>query len=223
MKYAFNENIITQTGTPGSIVSITIEGVTVKAAVDKGGRASVNASPFYQALFASEEKNGANTFQTVKGDVKYGYLDFGETSERYGTQRSKYSESSSVGKCQTMVRFLDHYGNWCYWVMETGTKTTTDAQKGEMLTSVSGTHAVRRPQVKTSADSLVLCAPKVDEETFMFLCDIKRSVHVCIKGASGWVPVVVSSGSSAWVRDQKRMERQDFEITVVMNENEVGL
>lgn len=228
MKYAFNENIKLQAGTPGQVVTMSIAGFTVQATVEADGYAKVNASPFYQAAFAGEAKNGNDTFntqKTVDGEtVKYGYMDFDEQEERFGTQRSRYNERSEVGRCQAMLRWLDHYGNWCYWVFEKGSTTYTDVQRGESLTGLLGNKSiVQRPQMKANAKSIKLCALKVDEETFEFIAEVKKSIHVCLSGENEWVPVVVSAGSSAWVVDGKRMNRQDFEITVTVPENVLSL
>lgn len=230
--YIFNENIIEQSGTAGTEVTVIIGNpvvgtYSVKTIVEADGKARVNASPFYQMMFASADKNGNTAFTTTKAlgtdTLKYGYLDAYESTEQYSTQRSKYSASTNPSACQSLVRFLDHYGNWCYWVFESGTRGTSDNAEGEMLPSLVGKHTIRRPQAKSSAETITMCAPKVDEEIFQFLCDIRRSINVCIKIGGVWVPCVVSSGTSSWVRDTKKMNRQDFEFSVVLNENKISL
>lgn len=227
MKYAFNENLVSQSGTPGQVKTFNIAGYSVRATVGANGYATVNASPYYQALFAVEDKNGNTTWQTKKTsggeEIKYGYLDIDEATERFSTQRAKYGANSGRKTCQTKMRWLDHYGNWCYWVFENGTRGVSDSNGGETLTNVVDWRSVSRPQQKSSSETIVLCAPNVDEETWEFLTDIRRSVHVCIDGKNEWIPVRVQPGSSNWVRDQKKMTKQDFEVTVVFNDNTLSL
>lgn len=228
MKYAFNENIRVVSGTPGQVVPVMVCGFRMQVTIGKDGYATINESPFIQALWADEPKNFNDTsFEPVKVyegvTYKYGYLDLDEQSERFGTQRARYNDASEAGRCQVKLRWLDHYGNWCYWIFEKGSTAYTDAQKGETLTGVIGRNAVSRPQMKTNAKSVTVCAPKVDEETFEFLTDIKRSINVCIEGDNEWIPVVVGTGTATWVVDGKRMSKQDFEITLTTPENVLSL
>lgn len=229
--YIFNPKIINQAGTRGSVVNVTIAGYTVRATVGDDGYAHVNASPFYRAKFANVDVNTSNTFTTTKtlgGDtLKYGCIDPDETAEY---SRLAYipanQENTTPAACQVKLRWLDHYGNWKYYNFQRGTRSTTDASAGEMLPGLVGSVAKTeflRPQIKTSVESLTVCAPNVDETTWMYLSEIKRSLHVCMLGDDDWIPVVVSAGTSSWVVDQKNKQKQDFEITLNLPEQKMSL
>lgn len=228
--YAFNQNIDEKVCNYGDSVEWNINGIRVEVFGGADGKARLNISPYLQGLFGPLDVN-TNTNLTLQRNftldgathiVKYGYCEPGMSG--WGNSVKKYNAQSEVGVNQVLIRFYDHYGDEGYWVFDKGSHSVTDGTSGEMLNAiVEGTQNISRPQIKTNSMSQNICAPLVTEEEFDYLCDIKRSINVCANMGGYWAPVVVTTGTNTWVRDDKSRVLQDFELTINLPENSISL
>lgn len=126
------------------------------------------------------------------------------------------------------LRWLDRHGFYCYWLFERGDESCKISDDGEFLrnnmmdySSVNGYHGgTGRKQRKVVENTIPICSPLVDSETWDFLFDLCSSPVVDMylgKDSDGncrWQSVNVSIGTFS--RTKKSL--QDFIAAIVMPE-----
>lgn len=129
------------------------------------------------------------------------------------------------------LRWVDRHGFWCYWLFKKGDPSVTAASKfgaydhinyndynvnHQNWRGVSG-----RRQSLTRTDTIPLCAPLVDQETYDMLQDVTTSP--CVDMAAGfdgygneiWTAVTVQPGT--YTKDVKKPE-QDFLLNLILTD-----
>lgn len=126
-------------------------------------------------------------------DGKFGQTTFDNTFDmtfRY-TTGSKYSEKIKIlladedydGSESVYLRWLNRHGVYCYWLFKKGAESIKTATDGDFvrnnLLSYDQTYGYQngngRQQGYTRQDTIQLCAPLVDSDTWSFLSDLLTS------------------------------------------------
>lgn len=134
-------------------------------------------------------------------------------------------------KCGVYLRWISRHGFYCYWLFKSGDESRQIANDGEFIRNnmqdysyKNGYHGgTGRKQRKTENDTLPLCAPLVDNDTYDFLFDITLSPVVDmyagkdIDGNERWKTVNVGVGTF----NKTNKPLQDFIMTIILPENRV--
>lgn len=110
------------------------------------------------------------------------------------------------------LRWIDGYGRYCHWLFRKGEVTTDVSDTGQVKRRNTGTDFGVRRTGKEVGQSVEVCAPLVDGDTFDFLLGVVASPVVDMYSDGGWVCVNVDGGSLV----RERSELQDFIIEVVL-------
>lgn len=129
------------------------------------------------------------------------------------------------------LRWINRHGFYCYWLFKRGDEGKQIANDGEFIRNnmqdynyVNGYHGGSgRKQRKTEENTLLVCAPLVDSETFDFLFQLALSPIVDmyagknVNGVDSWKAVNVSVGNF----NKTRAVLQDFVATIILPETRV--
>ena len=129
------------------------------------------------------------------------------------------------------LRWINRHGFYCYWLFKRGDESKQIANDGEFIRNnmqdynyVNGYHGGSgRKQRKTEENTLLVCAPLVDSETFDFLFQLALSPVVDmyagknVNGVDSWKAVNVSVGNF----NKTRAVLQDFVATIILPETRV--
>lgn len=129
------------------------------------------------------------------------------------------------------LRWINRHGFYCYWLFKRGDESKQIANDGEFIRNnmqdynyVNGYHGGSgRKQRKTEENTLLVCAPLVDSETFDFLFQLALSPIVDmyagknVNGVDSWKAVNVSVGNF----NKTRAVLQDFVATIILPETRV--
>lgn len=129
------------------------------------------------------------------------------------------------------LRWINRHGFYCYWLFKEGDETKKISNDGEFIRNnmqdysyQNGYHGgTGRKQKKTEDNTIPVCVPLVDSDTYNFLFDIALSpvvdlyVGKDIDGVERWKAVNVSVGTFVKTRSQL----QDFVATIILPESRV--
>lgn len=129
------------------------------------------------------------------------------------------------------LRWINRHGFYCYWLFKRGDESIQVVNDGEFIRNnmqdysyKNGYHGgTGRKQRKTENNTLPVCAPLVDQDTYDFLFDIAMSPVVDLyagKDANGidrWKAVNVSVGTF----NKSSRPLQDFIMTIILPETRV--
>ena len=129
------------------------------------------------------------------------------------------------------LRWINRHGFYCYWLFKRGDESKQIANDGEFIRNnmqdynyVNGYHGGSgRKQRKTEENTLLVCAPLVDSETFDFLFQLALSPVVDmyagknVNGVDSWKAVNVSVVNF----NKTRAVLQDFVATIILPETRV--
>lgn len=129
------------------------------------------------------------------------------------------------------LRWINRHGFYCYWLFKRGDESKQISNDGEFIRNnmqdynyVNGYHGgAGRKQRKTEENTLLVCAPLVDSETFDFLFQLALSPVVDmyagknVNGVDSWKAVNVSVGNF----NKTRAVLQDFVATIILPETRV--
>lgn len=129
------------------------------------------------------------------------------------------------------VRWINRHGVYCYWLFERGDESKKVSDDGEFLrnnmmdySALNGYHGgTGRKQRKIGENTVPICAPLVDSDTFDFLFDLQISPVVDMymglddKGKHKWISVNLAVGTFA----KTKKDLQDFVASVVLPETKV--
>lgn len=173
-------------------------------------------------------------------DGKFGQTTFDNTFDmtfRY-TTGSKYAEKIRIvladtnydGSNSVYLRWVNRHGVYCYWLFKRGAqayKTATDGEfvRNNLLSwdqSYGYQHGAGHQMGYTRQDTVPLCAPLVDSDTWDFLFDLCTSPLVDMfcgwqdeaKTKANWLSVNVVAGSFTKAID----ELQDFILQINLPE-----
>lgn len=130
------------------------------------------------------------------------------------------------------LRWIDRHGFYCYYLFKQGNESRKVQADGEFLRNNLMAYDMTygfvggngRQQMKSREDTIPVCAPLVDEETFESLFDLTTSPIVDRymgddeQGRPRWLAVNIQAGT--YVKDEKA-KLQDFVCNVVMPEIQV--
>ncbi len=155
-------------------------------------------------------------------------LTFRDIGNREGFEvRCKVDESDEG----VYLRWINRHGFYCYWLFAKGDESRKVANDGEFLRNNMTGYSIKngyhggtgRMQRKTGENSLPVCAPLVDSETFDFLFELATSPVVDMymgtddNGSPAWMRVNISVGTFT----KTRKALQDFICTIVLPETRV--
>lgn len=134
-------------------------------------------------------------------------------------------------KCGVYLRWINRHGFYCYWLFKSGDESRQIANDGEFIRNnmqdysyKNGYHGgTGRKQRKTEDNTLPVCAPLVDHDTYDFLFDIAISPVVDLyagkdsDGNDRWKAVNVSVGTF----NKTNQSLQDFIMTIILPETRV--
>lgn len=112
------------------------------------------------------------------------------------------------------LRWIDVYGRYCYWLFRKGDVKTGVEDAGVIKRRNTGTDFGTRRTEKKVKQSVEVCAPLVDGETFDFLLGVAASPVVDMYADGEWVSVNVDGGDIV----RERSELQDFIINVSLSD-----
>ena len=147
------------------------------------------------------------------------------------TQKLKINVVNEISE-GIYLRWIDRHGFYCYYLFKQGNESRKVQSDGEFLRNnllaydmtygfVGGNG---RQQMKSREDTIPVCAPLVDEETFESLFDLTTSPVVDRymgddeNGQPRWLAVNIQAGT--YVKDEKA-KLQDFVCNVVMPDMQV--
>lgn len=131
-------------------------------------------------------------------------------------------------ECGVYLRWISRHGFYCYWLFKNGDESRQIANDGEFIRNnmqdysyKNGYHGgTGRKQRKTESNTLPICAPLVDSDTYDFLFDLILSPVVDLyvgKDADGldrWKAVNVNVGTF----NKTNQPLQDFIVNIVLPE-----
>lgn len=128
------------------------------------------------------------------------------------------------------LRWIDRHGFYCYWLFQSGDESRQVSNDGEFIRNnmadynyVNGYHGGSgRKQRKTESNTLPVCAPLVDSDTYDFLFQIALSPCVDMyagnnDGVHQWQGVNVSVATFT----KTKTSLQDFIATIILPETSV--
>lgn len=129
------------------------------------------------------------------------------------------------------LRWINRHGFYCYWLFKKGDESKTVTNDGEFLRNnmqdysyVNGYHGgTGRKQKKAEENTLLVCAPLVDSDTYDFLYQIALSPIVDMYMGFGtdaidcWMGINISVGTY----NKTRAVLQDFIATIVLPETRI--
>lgn len=141
----------------------------------------------------------------------------GNTSVVVEDSSGKVVQSIQVtGNCGEGVylRWVDKCGIYRYWLYRRGNTTNTIEASDEYTRNNMGTDFGVRKHNKKVKQSIEICAPLVDENTFNFLLGMAASTVVDMYNNGEWVSVDIEAGDIV----QERAMYQDFIVSVLLPE-----
>jgi len=135
------------------------------------------------------------------------------------------------GQDGVYLRWINRHGFYCYWLFMRGDETRQVTNDGEFIRNnmadynyVDGYHGgTGRKQRKTEENTLPVCAPLVDSDTYDFLFQLALSPVVDMyagdddNGAPRWKGVNVSVATFV----KSKTSLQDFVATIILPETRV--
>ena len=129
------------------------------------------------------------------------------------------------------LRWINRHGFYCYWLFRKGDESQQVSDEGEFIRNnmtdynyVNGYHGGRgRQQRKTGSNTLNICAPLVDRDTYDFLFQLALSPVIDMYMGFGpdeidrWMGVNVSVGTYT----KTRADLQDFIAAIILPETRV--
>lgn len=125
------------------------------------------------------------------------------------------------------LRWINRHGFYCYWLFQYGEEARQVINDGEFIRNnmadysfINGYHGgTGRKQRKTESDTLPVCAPLIDSDTYDFLFEIATSPVVDmyagnIDGVDRWKGVNVSVDKFI----KTKASLQDFVCTIILPE-----
>ena len=112
------------------------------------------------------------------------------------------------------LRWVDKCGIYRYWLFRKGNVTNTIEASDEFTRNNMGTDFGVRKHNKKVKQSIEICAPLVDGNTFNFLLGMAASTVVDMYNNGEWVSVDIDAGDIV----QERVMYQDFIVSVLLPE-----
>ena len=210
--------LLSRDGAPTEVVSLDEQGVWNVRVDDEEAKRFIIVSDVSGALV---EATFDNSF-----DLTFSMTGGGVVSEKV---KINIVDGNYEG---VYLRWIDRHGFYCYYLFKQGNESRKVSADGEFLRNnllaydmtygyVGGNG---RQQMKSREDTIPVCAPLVDEETFESLFDLTTSPVVDRymgddeQGRPRWMAVNIQAGT--YVKDEKA-KLQDFVCNVIMPEMSV--
>lgn len=125
------------------------------------------------------------------------------------------------------LRWIDRHGFWQHFLFKRGDETRSISADGEYmrnnLRTLSGDYgnggAVGRRQTYGREDSIAICAPLVDADTFEMLQGLASSpvIDMYLPGEDKWISVTAKEGTYT----KTTSALQDFELEIVLPDHQI--
>lgn len=178
-------------------------------------------------------KAGAKSYSIKDYDGKIQQATFDTTFDFtfYLKTSSKYTELAAIKTDNTekgiYLRWVDRHGFYRYWLFTQGDESRAISSDTSFVRNNLGEYddtifgylgANGRRQGYGREDTIPLCAPLVDSETFDFLQDLASSPVVDMYlGGDKWQSVTIKAGTYT----KKTAELQDFVCNLVINNTQI--
>ena len=169
-------------------------------------------------------KDYGGKIQQATFDTTFDFTFYLKTSSRYTELAAIKADNTEKG---IYLRWVDRHGFYRYWLFTQGDESRAISSDTSFLRNNLGEYddtifgylgANGRRQGYSREDTIPLCAPLVDSETFDFLQDLASSPVVDMYlGGNNWQSVTIKAGTY----NKTTAELQDFVCNLVINNTQI--
>ena len=169
-------------------------------------------------------KDYGGKIQQATFDTTFDFTFYLKTSSMYTELAAIKADNTEKG---IYLRWVDRHGFYRYWLFTQGDESRAISSDTSFLRNNLGEYddtifgylgANGRRQGYSRGDTIPLCAPLVDSETFDFLQDLTRSPVVDMYlGSNKWQSVTIKAGTYT----KTTAELQDFVCNLVINNTQI--
>ena len=169
-------------------------------------------------------KDYGGKIQQATVDTTFDFTFYLKTSSMYTELAAIKADNTEKG---IYLRWVDRHGFYRYWLFTQGDESTAISSDTSFLRNNLGEYddtifgylgANGRRQGYSREDTIPLCAPLVDSETFDFLQDLTSSPVVDMYlGSNKWQSVTIKAGTYT----KTTAELQDFVCNLVINNTQI--